>query len=251
MWPLFLYCWLSSGLIVFSPTIYGYFDPDMNFPLTSVLMGTSLHFIWFWDYVSIVLGGTLILISSALYSRYQFMQINHQIYWCLNHKDFGGVRKAIRNHNTVALQVNKMNANMSYFIYVFFKLCKPANNLILYISCEPDTHPLAAAVLQTMYVISWSVMFFITSMGTLVRSKARKTLTTFYSVMASSSRLQLKRADRIKILAFIERLSVGPEICFYCWDLFAVTSDNLLDFVLDSAASYILLINFVKNSGFA
>ena len=240
-----IYCWLSTGLVVFSPTLFAYFDPQLNFSLFSVFFWTSIHFVWFWDYLSIVIGGTLILLTSSLYIRYQFMQINCQIKECIRRGDTRGLRRALLSHNIVTRHVKKMNGNVRYFNYIFFTVAKPANNLLLYISCEPDTHPLVVIVLRTMFAVNYLVMFFITSMGALVIGKAHDPITTLNSYIASSSIRSIRFRDKLKIVAVIERLA-GPKIGFYCLDLYPITYRNLLDYVLDSMTSYVLLIRLIK-----
>ena len=55
---------------------------------------------------------------------------------------------------------------------------------------------------------------------------------------------------KLKFERFIERLS-GPEIGFYCFNLFPINPYNFSDYVLDSMASYFLVIDLLEDNGFA
>src|ERR1700743_201746 len=59
----------------------------------------------------------------------------------------------------------------------------------------------------------------------------------------STRRPVLSNSDRLKVMAFIERLSTGPAIGYYCYDLFPMNSKEFVQYLIISGANYLLIIS--------
>ena len=151
-------------------------------------------------------------------------------------------------HISIEEEVRLLNMEAKHHLFSLLKIVKPCLNVLVYLSHAPDTTPAMRCVTTFVALMTASVLFIETYLCSSVLKSAHRSQSTLYScLMSKDHRIPLK--TKLKFLRFIERLS-GPEIGFYCHNLFAINSYNFADYVLDSMYSYFLVIKLLKRNEF-
>ena len=170
-----------------------------------------------WDTVGVLVGIGPILFCVLVHIRYQFKQINRDFNEGIRWGDIHLIHKAITNHNFVSIRVNK---TLCKLIYIFNKIGKQVINLMLFISMSPGTDFYTSLIFLFIVIIILIGFMMINVFSASIISEAHRSQRILYYFVATHRiRSQL---NKLKIIAFIEKLS-GPEIGFYCWNLFPMT----------------------------
>ena len=183
-----------------------------------------------------------------LHLKYQFTQLNFQINHVISMQNFSRLIHLFKLHQSIEKEARSLNEEIKYYIYILYKFVKPCFNVFVYLSFEPDTTSIAR-LFVVMEITMISILIF--SMNYLcasVTTAAHKSQTTLYNAVLNKEQ-NIGIRIRVKILRFIERLS-GPEIGFYCFDLFPMTSYYFNDYVFDSIVSYLLVLKMLKKNDF-
>ena len=136
---------------------------------------------------------------------------------------------------------------MKYYIYILYNFVKPCFNVFVYLYFEPESKVLAKINIMLQIILVALLIFIMNYLCASVTAAAHKSQSTLYNTALNKGE-NIPLRIRTKIMRFIERLS-GPEIGFYCFDLFPMTSYNFTDYVFDSIVSYLLILKLLKRSG--
>jgi len=197
--------------------------------------------IWLINIYSIAIGGFVTYILSSLYLKYQFEQINDQIEKNIK---WGSVRKlmiAMSNHNSLTQSTIKLNLLFKYILFIIYYLAKPTLNLILYLTHGRDSSTILRIAAMIAFSFLISLIYSVNYFSTAVTKAAHKSYQLFFQFLIKR-RLNIR--DRLKILAFIEKLS-GPNIGFYCYDLFPMNNYEFYQYIANWFSNYFLIIGLV------
>ena len=204
--------------------------------------------VWIYDFYAMVFTTSSIYVITLLSLKYQFVQVQLEIEECLNRKLYHNLKELFESHILIERETFLMNKEMRHYIYIMYKVIKPCFNVLVYISHASDSIPIMKQVTTSTVVFLALMLFTINYQCASVTGAAHRPQSTLYkTVLSRNHNIPLK--IRLKIMRFIERLS-GPEIGFYCYDLFPMTSYKFADYVLDSIASYFLILTALQTNNF-
>ena len=151
--------------------------------------------------------------------------------------------KMIGEHNTVCKLIEELNENLKIILFLLYFLASPALMVLLANTHSKNTIVVAKFVSLFIFIIVFGVVIYLNISSSPVSSGARKPLKYLYRFMAEN---RLKRMERLKTMLFIERLS-GPDIGFYCLDLFPMNSYEFTIYIINCMKSYLLIISLIPN----
>ena len=179
--------------------------------------------------------------------RYHFIQLDNEIRMSIKQCNINNTSQLIVHHKQIELDTYWLNKEFGVHFYIVYKFLKPVLNLLIYLTHARDTKLVSRFLFM---MISTAIIYFkimLSYLASSVMTSAHRPRTALYSsVMTRDNNMSMKA--KLKIIGFIERLS-GPEIGFSCYDLFPINTYNFTDYVLDSFASYVLLIDLLKGNG--
>ena len=187
-------------------------------------------------------------IFCVIHVKYQFHQVYLELLDCIKNHQYQSLHYVFNYHIITEKDVHQLNSEMRYYIYILYKVIKPTFNIFVFLSFSSDINLIPKIISSLITLLIASMMFMMNILCTSVLSIAHKPQYSLYNtVLSRNHNIPLK--IRLKIMRFIERLS-GPEIGFYCYDLFPMNSYNFTDYALDSIYSFLLIIKMLKNNGF-
>ena len=206
-----------------------------------------MAFGWAWDLLAMLLAGGSFWIICMFSLRYHFLQLDLEIRRSLKLRDINKTINLIYHHKQMEIETYWLNKEFRVHFYVVYKFLKPVLNLIIFHTHAPDMTTMMRIMCVIMAVITGCLKFMISYIASSVMLAAHRPQSGLYvSLVNIDSKMSLKK--KLKIERFIERLS-GPEIGFYCYDLFPINTYHFFDYLLDSIASYFLLINLLRGMG--
>ena len=113
---------------------------------------------------------------------------------------------------------------------------------------SPDSTATMRYISTFLVLLIVQLLFTINNLCALVTRSAHKPQLLLYNTILNRDQ-NIPHRIRLKTMRFVERLS-GPKIGFYCYNLFPMTSYYFTDYVLDSIASYFLVLRTLRKSGF-
>ena len=180
--------------------------------------------------------------------KYRFKQLNEEIEHMVKIKNYKKLAKLLSFHIALEKEALLLNNEVKYHMYFLYNCVKPAFNIFVCLLFMDDTVLLMRIIVIVALTSIAIVLYLISYQCSSVTTAAHKSQPAFYSILLSgNNKIPLKL--KLKFLRFIERLS-GPEIGFSCYNLFTINSYNFADYVLDSIASYCLIIKLLKKNGF-
>ena len=215
------------------------------FSISGIIFWSSVVSIWFWDFLSMFTasGSTFIVIFLSL--KYYFIQITEEINKCLLNGNHKRLIQTFEKHIIVEKQTKSVNEEFNYYLYQIVKLGKPCLNIFIYLTHSPSSTPIMkffALILSCLIVF---ILFSVSYLCSCVTTSAHNSQNILYNNLMNRYNSKLPILIKLKIMRFIERLS-GPKIGFYCYNLFPMTSYYFTDYVLDSIASYFLILGFLR-----
>ena len=145
------------------------------------------------------------------------------------------------------LETYWLNKKFQLHFYVVYKFLKPVLNLIIFLTHARNVDLLMRLMCMMISTVNIYFKTMLSYLASSVMTAAHKPRTALYSSVTTRDNKMSMKA-KLKIIGFIERLT-GPEIGFSCYDLFPINTNNFTDYVLDSFASYVLLIDLLKGNG--
>ena len=126
-------------------------------------------------------------------------------------------------------------------IFGIWPIVLPIVMILLYLVHAKDTKYFARFIAEAGFTVFFLVMFSINLLSSMVREAAHKSINVLYTFLF---RVKVSTAQRMKIMAFIEKLS-GPDIGFYCWELFPMNNYEYYQYVANCACTYFLVLGFI------
>ena len=180
---------------------------------------------------------------SILHMRYQFNQINEQIKQSLKLNNNSLLKKAIKSHNFVTQNTNKLNFNNKFFNCVIYYFIKLLINILMYLCISSKTNIIIRLIIIMAIFFAISIVFALTTLFANLTKSAHNPILFLYSfIVQNRHNINVK----FKILSFIEKLS-GPEIGFYCYDFFPMNSYNFYQYIASYFTMYFLVHGLIES----
>ena len=220
-----------------------YFISEMNISLYSIIFWNICTLISIFNLLSIVFGAFIVGYLSILHMKYQFNQINEQIKQSLKLNNSFMLKKAIKSHNFVTQNTNKLNFNSKYAIFVGYYFIKLLINIFMYLCISSKTNIIfrLSHIITIFFAIS--LVFALTALLVNLSKSAHNPILFLYSfIVQNRHNINVK----FKILSFIEKLS-GPVIGFYCYDFFPMNSYNFYEYIVSYFTMYLLIHGLIES----
>ena len=204
------------------------------------ILGNITFFFTFYCASAYLFILIFIWVSFFLYLKYKFEEINTKIELSLKQMNIRLLMNAIHEHNYVERLTRDINFLLSrgiFFMYYFFTF---TSQLFLFISQREDTflsQRIAFLICGIWYIFLILVMNLICNQ---ISARAHKSYPSIFSIFKEDFRMSLKQ--RLKLWSFMEKLS-GPQIGFYCYDLFAMNSKQFYEYITIYVSNYLLIIS--------
>ena len=181
-----------------------------------------------------------VVIGFYLYSEYlilAFKQINHKLYVFIRFRKIALLRNTIIEHYFLSKICYLYNNTMKYFIFILYFLCTPIFGLgIMYIQSR-ETIMFLKIIIIIFLLLFIMVLFLSNYECARLNTAAHKSLNKLLRLYTNRC---LTIRDKLFVQLFMERLS-GPDIGFYCLDLFPMNNFKFAEYVINFFAIYVLL----------
>ena len=216
--------------------IQSYLNNDFHFTLTSIIFfNFSLIFfiIQLFGYFSL---SVTICVFFVLYLRYKFREINNRFLLCLRFKNFSHLQ-IIAEHNQICKLTHDINQLVKLFLFVLYYLVSPTYMTAIKLGEHAHLTLIAKFGNTILIGVLFGGTFTTNLMSSLISKASTLPLKYLHRYMAENN---LPLNQRLKTMEMIERLC-GPDIGFYCYDLFPMNSYEFYKFVANCFLNYILI----------
>ena len=141
-------------------------------------------------------------------------------------------------HNDCCKLTADLNRKLRLIYFIYYFLIIPFIDLAIIVVINESNIFYKSSIGSVAFIVIINLFVF-NYMSALVSSEAHNSYTILNSIIASKS---FKLNLNLKTLTLIERLS-GPEIGFYCLDLFPLNNYEFYIFCVNCAKNFILLID--------
>jgi hypothetical protein len=203
--------------------------------LMAILWIIPTYFMLQQNFALINFGPNLIIFA-LFYLKYAFIDIEKRIRLCKHFRNPRLLSKLIAEHNTavkICVDFNQILNKMIFFIYY---LLSPIDMLVARIILSDETLFIARIGGSIIVVFGFSIIFLLTCLFSQIKTVAHRPYHLLHSLMCSKT---LSVSQRIKIMTYIERLC-GPDIGFYCYDLFPMNNYEFYLYITNCVKNYIL-----------
>ena len=240
--------WIST-IAVFVIYIYGTYTTlsmdNINIR-TELLIFWSIVLVIFCQQVFGVLWwGIVLRYGSTLYLKYKFNEVNEKIAKITeNPKMFDSFSLLIimREHSYIETITKHFNHNLRGAIFALYYIGTPGFQIALYGTHHKDIHFYARIFALFITVTCFVAIIYVNLMSTWVSKAAHKSYSVINSYICHRKE-RMSLLHRMKILSFIEHLS-GPEIGFYCYDLFPMNNYEFYQYLYICGSNYFLIMSF-------
>ena len=150
----------------------------------------------------------------------------------------------IEEHNYFTKITADINKMFRLILFAFYYLGLTLILFSIYGSFHKKTAILAKIVTIPGAITGGIPYLIVTYFNKVVVEAAHKPYNLVFSYLCNTNSSKLPLVKRLKLLSFVERLS-GPEIGFYCYDLFPMNSCEFYEMIMLSATNYLLLISLL------
>ena len=186
--------------------------------------------------------GFVIWVLFTSYAKFKFNEISDKIVLSLKQSNIRGLMNAICEHNYVECLTRDSNHFFRVITFIIYLIATIGFQIILFGVHKSDTKPMGRIIAAFIFFTCFWAVVGMNVMSTWISTSARKPYSTIYSII--NSRTRMSSIQRLKVLAFIEKLS-GPDIGFYCLDLFPMNGINFAQYLYVCGANYFLILGFV------
>ena len=235
----------SLYFIVFILQFYlifeSYFEYNSYESILKMIFWNIIYSLYLIHNCGLLWFGFIGIYQMALYLRYKFNEINHKISLSLKKSDLNLLLNAFKEHDFIEILNNNINHTFKHFIFILYYIATPGFEMVLF-SVHDKRQTLFGKIFSAfVFFICFSAVFIMTFVCSEIPKSAHKSYPLLFSFI-HRNRIPLKH--KLKILSFIEKLS-GPDIGFYCYNLFPMNSYEFYQFIYISAVNYILIMNFI------
>ena len=211
--------------------------------------GSQSHFLAIHEFLSFFFIGTTTALLIYLSLTLHFEQANFDMRESLRRNSIKGYQFALKSHIEMERETKKINEEYKIMYFYTILLFKFTFCPLVYSSDAPDTIPVIKFSIKTFVGLILFSLFELFNAVNNLKNSAHRPLRALHHYMAQNENMGNGFRTRMKLMRFIERLS-GPEIGFYCLNLFPLNSYHFVAQVADSVSYYLLIITHLKNSGF-
>ena len=130
-----------------------------------------------------------------------------------------------------------MNQFYSVVLFNLYYLFTPNIMIAIYLVIDSNTHIFLRMTMIGYAVLILTTVLSINLLSSRISHSSRKPMKYLFGYLIGN---HLRINCRLKTMSFIERLS-GPDIGFYCLDLFPMNSFEFYLYVVNSVKLYILI----------
>ena len=235
--PMVILFWGLIGM----PPVIAYLDPESGFNLSLIFIWNSMALASCVQLFSLMWFGFVGSVVCTQYLKYKFNEINEEFESSLQINKKYLLKRAIAEHNFICGQTSQLNEYFCHFVFQLYYIASPALMICLYLSHANETPPLVRCLCAVAFTMVFSVVFFLNLLYSQINGSSRRPRNIVYRLMI---RKQLPVEERIKLLAFIEKLD-GPDIGFYCWNLCPMNHNQFYLYVANCASTYFLILDLV------
>ena len=216
--------------------IKSYLNVKYNFTLISIIF-FNFSLIFFVIQLLILINLAVnVCAFTVLYIRYKFSEINDKFLLCLRFKNFSHLQ-IIAEYNHICKLIEDINRMYKLFIFVLYYLANPGIMAMIKLGQQDNVTPIAKILNAILILVIFGGCFVANLFSSRITKASILPLKYLHRYMAEN-RLPLKQ--RLKTMEMIERLS-GPDIGFYCYDLFPMNSYEFYIYVANCCKNYFLI----------
>ena len=190
---------------------------------------------------AILMFGVACLLFVILYIEYRFKELAHQIEQQVNRnlsRSYIDLMLVIIKHGHLIKLTEKMNKLFSVVLFVIYYMSSTVMLIMLYIGLSSSVILLIRIGAVFASVGTIIQLFVINLMSSRISFWAKKPIK---ALMRYNCQNRLTARQRLKLMVLIERLS-GPDIGFYCLDLFPMNSYEFYLYVANCFKTFFLLL---------
>ena len=205
------------------------------------IFGNITFFLCYYCGCAMVFLGLILWFSSFQYLKYKFEEINTKIELSLKQMNIILLMNAIHEHNYVERLTRDVNALIRHIIFFGYYGLTLTSQLFLFIAQRKDTllnYRISLYLTTIAYIFILIVMHIICEQ---ICSRAHQSYSTIFSILVKEN-IRISFKQRLKLMSFMEKLS-GPQIGFYCYDLFAVNRIEFYEYISLYISNYFLIIS--------
>ena len=229
--------------IIFHSFIFGSFPRYglENYSIFGQILGNITFILTFYYSVAFFNVGLIVWFSSTLYLKYKFEEINTKIELSLKQMNIRLLMNAIHEHNYVERMTRDINDLLSKIIFLGYYMLTLTSQLFLFIAQREDTlltHRIALSLFALVYI---ELLLYMHLTSNQICTRAHEAYPILFSILVNEN-FRMNFKQRLKIMSFMEKLS-GPQIGFYCYDLFAMNSNGFYEYITIYVSNYLLIIS--------
>ena len=185
--------------------------------------------------------GLILGFSSTQYLKYKFEEINTKIELSLKQMNIRLLMNAIHEHNYVERLTRDINDIFSRIIFILYYISTFISQLFFYIAQREDTYLTHKLSLYYLAMIDIIILLYMHITCDQICTRAHQTYPRLFTILVNEN-FRMKFKQRLKLMSFMEKLS-GPQIGFYCYDLFAMNSNGFYEYITIYVSNYLLIIS--------
>ena len=239
-WPLVLITFIAYNIA----SIIAYLDPKSGFSLWLSIFWSFIFFIFLIQMYAMVSIGFVEWILSTLYLKYKFNEINAKILKSFRFQNNLLLLNAIKEHNSISKQTKQLNEFFSLMIYFLYNIATPALMILIYLTHEKDTNFYIRFVFSFIFCLVFLSVFLVNLFSSKVSNSSHKSYNILFKFL-TQKRFLISLKVKLKINGLIEKLS-GPDIGFYCWNLFPMNNYNFYEYVCNCFYIYFLILSLIN-----
>ena len=228
-----------SGMhLIYSIVYYSTLEEKM-YSFISLIICNILSLIFLIQCFGIVWLGFTIWFT--YYLKYKFNEINHKIELSLKYSNIKLLLYAMKEHNYVEILTKKCNHFFRMITFIIYYIATIGFQLLLYCSHHKESTLIGRITSGYDFLTCFWAVLLMNVMSTGVIGSAHKSYSTLFSII-TNNRFRMRFRQRWKLLSFMEKLS-GPEIGFYCYDLFPMNSYEFYEYIYIAGSNYFLIMS--------
>ena len=228
---------------IFHSFIFGSYPRD-GYEIYSIfgqIMGNITFFIACY-YSTAFLGiASIICLSLTQYLKYKFEEINTKIELSLKQMNIRLLMNAIHEHNYVERLTRDINDLFSKIIFIVYYILTLTSQLFLFIAQRDDTLLIYRIVFPIFALINIFGLFYMHIVSNQICTRAHEAYPNLFTILVNEN-FRMNYKQRLKLMSFMEKLS-GPQIGFYCYDLFAMNSNGFYEYITIYVSNYFLIMS--------
>jgi hypothetical protein len=186
-----------------------------------------------------IFGGALFWFLSMIYVNMQYIEINTAFKKSLLFRHRTMFIKLIEKHRQITKNMFKLNKLMHGIMFTLITMYTSLLILGLYVSIDEKTSHITRIVFISLTILFVTLLFTVFSTSAVITRNAHKSRSLIHSFVVRSP--TLKTRERLALDSFNGRLS-GPDIGFYCLDMFAMNNNNFCDYCLKFIYYFLLIL---------